>query len=561
MLKTLIVENYALIESLRIDFHSGLNIITGETGTGKSIIIGALGLILGDRAKTDIIRQGAEKALVEAVLSVPKSISSTLADEIAPPYDELLIRREVYSNGRNRCFVNDSPVTLSILADLGNLLIDLHGQHEHQALFRIENHLNYLDNYESNNELLDIVVESYNSYLSCLRELNEIKNRENELKNKEQLLSFQVQEIQRVDPKSGEDIDLDNQERILRNAEKLHESLNFLENLLYDGEGCVVEQLSEANRHLIQYQPIDDRFNKWAEECDSARISVQELFHTIQAFVNQIDFNADHLEEIRTRLSALTQLKKKYGGSLDEVLSFFTCSKNELKQIETLDETIQKKTEELSAIQKAFSDYCLQLSESRKNNALELSHDIVRVLSELGLQHAKVNIQLTQKEKEDGPVLLDNKTYAATQKGIDHAEFMISLNAGENPKPLRQIASGGEISRIMLALKTVMAETDQIPILVFDEIDTGISGRIARVVGKNLKEVSRKHQIICITHLPQIASLGDKHFTVMKEMSDGRTRTIVHSLSEQDRVVEIAKLLGGETITDNTLQNARELLQ
>ncbi|MFC1568645.1 DNA repair protein RecN [bacterium] len=562
MLKTLTIKNYALIEILEINFHKGLNIITGETGTGKSIILGALGLILGDRAKTEMIRQGAERAIVEAVIEIPNSFPEDFFTEIMDTINnqELIIRREVNATGRSRCFINDSPVPLALFTELGDLLIDLHGQHEHQALFKIDNHLTYLDNYGDYNDLLLTVKTLSKKYITQLNELNELKSHEANIKSKQELLAFQVQEIENVDPQPAEDEKLESEERILRDAEKLNETFQILEKLLYSGEGAVVENLSTAKQYLTQHMALDERFKRWGEECDSARISVQELYGAIQSFVTQIEYNPQRLEEIRDRLSQLILLKKKYGGSLEKVLIFFQNAVQELKQIDSLDDDIAKKTIELDQVRDDFSRNCCLLSKNRNETAVKLSKDIIKILMDLGLAHGELKINIHQKEMIEGPVQWNGKNYSASIKGMDQAEFLISLNPGEDPKPLRYVASGGEISRIMLAIKTILASTDNVPILVFDEIDTGISGRIARVVGKNLKHVSEKHQIICITHLPQIASLGDIHFTVEKEMDDGRTRTTLRQLNDDDRVIEIAKLLGGETITETTLENAKELL-
>ncbi|MBN1780296.1 DNA repair protein RecN [bacterium] len=558
MLKSLYIENYALIEKLQIQFGKGLNVITGETGTGKSIILGALGLILGDRAKSDMIRQDADRAVVEAVIAV--SVYPDM-DILQDTGDELIIRREVYANGRSRCFVNDSPVQLNVLSDLGNYLIDLHGQHEHQSLFKIENHLQYLDNYGGYQDLLIQVKDLFALYQDCDRALDAMKNQETLIHSKEELLRFQVSEIEKINPKTGEDTALESEERILRNAEKLHETVQLIQDLVYDGEGSVIERLSRAAQVLTQQNMIDKKFEKWAEDCDSARILAQEMVHGLQNFVSQNDFNPEHLQEIRERLNALSFLKKKYGTTLDEVLKFLSESQEALARITGLDDQIRQKEQELQDIREKLSQSCIQLSNERRGITPKLNAELIQILRDLGLSHAEIEIRITQKEHTKGPVTWEGKKLSVTEKGFDQAEFLISLNPGEQPRPLRQIASGGEISRIMLAIKTVMAESDNIPILVFDEIDTGISGRVARVVGKNLRAVSQKHQIVCITHLPQIASMADAHYAVLKITEQGRTRTQVRRLGDDDRIIEIAKLLGGETVTETAIQSARELLQ
>ena len=564
MLRTLRIENYALIESLTLRFFEGLNIITGETGTGKSILMGALGLILGDRSKTDMIRQGEDKAIVEAEILIPDSVSADFLRESMEQTvagKEVILRRELHRSGRSRAFIDDVPVPLNMLAELGDQLIDLHGQHDHQALLRIENHLTYLDNYSGVHELLNKTHEYYNAYFTCIRELKEVKSNYEEFKKQQELLKFQLQEIDRSDPEQLEDERLEQEERLLNQSEKLVGTGKILEQLLYEGEDSVISRLSAARVQLVPYRELSDRFTQWIEECDSARITIQELYRGVNDFLSQIDFDADRLEAIRQRLGELTLLKKKYGPSLSDVLNFRQSAAQQLARITSMDETIRQKELQLGQLRQQFSESCARLSEIRQGKSKDLSEAIIRMLKDLGLNHGEMIIRLTQKEDPAGPVEWNGKRYQATEKGVEQTEFLISLNPGESPRPLRQIASGGEISRIMLAIKTVIAETDNIPVLVFDEIDTGISGRIARVVGKNLKDVSHKHQIICITHLPQIASMGDIHYSVDKETHSGRTRTIVRKLSDEDRVVEIAKLLGGEKITDSTLETARELLQ
>jgi DNA repair protein RecN (Recombination protein N) len=526
--------------------------------------MGALGLILGDRSKTDMIRQGSDKAVVEAEILIPDSIPAGFFNdslELSVAGKEVILRRELHRSGRSRAFIDDNPVPLNLLTELGDQLIDLHGQHDHQALLYIENHLSYLDNYSGNHELLNQTRLQFNSYVTCLRELNELKSNYEEFKKQQELLRFQLHEIDRSNPEPDEDTNLEQEERLLNQAEKLVETGQILEQLLYEGDSSVISRLSSARSQLLQHQDVSDQFPQWIKECDAARITVQELYRGVNAFLNQIDFDAGHLEQIRQRLGELSLLKKKYGPTLSDVLNFQQSGKQQLAKITTLDETVRNKEIQLTQLRQQFSETCNRLSEIRRSQSKALSKAIIDVLKDLGLNHVEINIQLLRKEDPAGPVELDGKRYQATEKGLEQIEFLISLNPGESPRPLRQIASGGEISRIMLAIKTVLAETDDIPVLVFDEIDTGISGRIARVVGKNLKAVSQKHQVICITHLPQIASMGDVHYSVDKEIQSGRTRTIVRQLNAEDRVLEIAKLLGGEKITDSTLATAKELLQ
>jgi len=560
MLKQLFIKNYALIDEIRIDFASGLNILTGETGAGKSIIIGALGLLLGERAKSDVIRQGEKMAVVEGLFQAPQIQLQDLIDSDLSSNSEFLLRREVHENGRSRAFINDSPISNTVLSQIGDRLIDLHGQHAHQTLLHQERHIEYLDNFGVGSSLLYQVKMSFLKVQSLTTKLNEfIKNKER-LKERQDLLAFQLKEIEQIKPEHGEEEQLEQEERLLRNSERLVETANRLSSILYDGEDSVAEKLSTSENDLSALSAVDIQFEKWAKDCESARILIQEMVSSFQSYVSKIEFNPERLEEIRERLGLFTLLKKKYGGSMEAVLSFWDTLKKELSQLDNIDEEDAKLKVQLEDEIQKFSKLCFELSSIREALSKELEKSTLGVLRELGLPNSEFSIQIDQTKNEKGFVRFKGITYAASKNGIDNVEFFISTNPGESPKPLAKIASGGEVSRIMLSLKSVLADADQIPVLVFDEIDTGISGRIARVVGSQLKKVSDKHQVICITHLPQIASMGNSHYCVEKTVVDNRSQTHIRLLSENERISEIAKLLGGEETTESTLQSARELL-
>ncbi len=563
MLKKLYIKNYALIDEMTIDFGSGLNILTGETGAGKSIIIGALSLLLGEKVKSDVIRKGASMAVVEGVFDVPDSEkwNTIINNQFEMSDDELLLRREIHQSGRSRSFANDSPIPNSLLSTIGDLLVDLHGQHAHQTLLKVERHLDYLDNFGVDKNLLTQLKESVKKFRSLNAELSNLKQKEKQLQEKQDLIEFQVEEIARANLRDGEEEELELEERILQNSEKLFEASNQINELLYEGEGSVSEKLSLAENTLAGLTGVDQVFEKWVKEAESARIIVEELVNNIQTYVSKVEFNPQRLEEIRERLGLFTRLKKKYGPTIKEVINFWEKAKRELSQIENIEDEITGLSTAMEQERKKLSQIAADVSAQRKHAASELEKRTVKALEELGLKNSLFRILLKQKDDPDGPVEIDGKHYAVSTQGIDTAEFLVSLNPGEDPKPLAKVASGGEISRIMLSLKVVLAEADEIPILVFDEIDSGISGRIARVVGKNLKEVAKKRQVICITHLPQIASMGDFHFSVEKKIEANRTRTTVHPLNEEQKVIEIAKLIGGENVTESAMQSARELLE
>jgi len=562
MLKNLNIKNYALIGELAIEFGPGLNILTGKTGAGKSIIVDALGLLLGDRAKPDVIRSGESLAVVEGFFEIPDRLKGRLGRfEDLDLEGGLLLRREVHGNGRTRCFVNDSPVTLSVFSDLGDHLVDLHGQHDHQALLKPERHLDYIDSYGVDAALLRQVSESYKRLKALEREVESLQSRQKSLAERRDLLAFRVQEIELVRPISGEEDELTREEKRMNSREKLLQTAQMLNEILYEGQGSALERLHQAESSLSDLKEVDPRFPKWAEDCASMRIIIQELVKGFQSLVSGLDFNPERLEEIRDRLGKFSLLKKKYGGSMAEVLSAWESARRELTQLDHFEEDISSALQNLEAECKTFSELCRTLSGRRKEIASSLERALKSALVHLGFSQGLFQVRFELRRDEKGPVRLDGASWAGSHKGMDLAEFMITVNPGEEPRPLAWVASGGEISRIMLALKTVLARADAVPVLVFDEIDTGISGRIARVVGTNLKAVSQDHQVICITHLPQIASLGNRHFSVEKRVEGKRSFTRIRSLSGEDRVLEIAKLLGGETVTEAALEGARDLMR
>ncbi|MBN1893279.1 DNA repair protein RecN, partial [bacterium] len=549
MLKNLNIKNYALIGELAIEFGPGLNILTGETGAGKSIIVDALGLLLGDRAKPDVIRSGESLAVVEGFFEIPGGLGERLSRFEDLDLDSgLLLRREVHANGRTRCFLNDSPVSLSVFSDLGDNLVDLHGQHDHQALLRPERHLDTIDSYGVDAHLIRQVSESHKSLKALERELESLLARQKNLSERRDLLAFRVREFDLVHPAPGEEEDLIHEEKRMNSREKLLNTAQMLSESLYEGQGSAMERLHQAETSLSDLRDVDPRFPRWAEDCASMRITIQELVKGFQSLVSGLEFNPERLEEIRDRLGKFSLLKKKYGGSMAEVLKAWESARVELTQLDHADQDISGVEVNLEAERKAFTELCRMLSERRKETAALLEKALKSALSQLGFSQGLFQVRFGLRRDEKGPVRLDGESLAASHKGMDLAEFLITVNPGEEPRPLANVASGGEISRIMLALKTVLARADAVPVLVFDEIDTGISGRIARVVGINLKAVSQDHQVICITHLPQIASLGDRHFAVEKRVEGSRSFTRVRTLAGEDRVLEIAKLLGGETV-------------
>ncbi len=571
MLKSLLIKNYAIIDSIEVEFESGLNILTGETGAGKSIIVDALGLLLGERASTEVVRKEADKAIVEGILRVAgnRNVKTILEAHEIEWQDDLIIRREVSAKGQNRCFLNDTPVTLSVLKSVGDYLVDLHGQHEHQSLLRTEIHLDLLDDFGGLAGLRAEYQGTFRRLSELCEQLAELEARGEQLKDKKELFEFQLREINAVDPQPGEEESLQAEFTILENSEKLFEATSRLHEMLYDGEQAIHGQLVITRNQLEDLSRIDKTFDDVMKECASAAAIVGEMTKFIQSYNSKIEFNPERLEQIRERTGALSMLKKKYGGSIDRILEHRDRIREEVALAENFDEEIGRLKEAIDAARKVCSHAAQRLSAKRRELVSGLCASVEGELRKLGIANAKFDVSILNQSivRRDGNagttstyVKLGKEHIAATLRGIDIVEFLISTNLGEDPKPLAKIASGGEISRIMLALKAILAKSERLPLLIFDEIDVGVSGRIAQSVGKSLKNLSKFHQVISITHLPQIAGLADAHYVVEKRERKGRTAAILSKLSVEERVTEVAKLMSGAEVTDAGLKGAKELM-
>jgi len=571
MLRSLLIKNYTLIDELSAEFSGGLVILTGETGAGKSILVDAMGLILGERASVEVVRAGADRAIVEGVFGVRgnQRLARILREqELEAEAAELIVRREVSAKGQSRCFVNDSPVTLAVLKSVGEVLVDLHGQHEHQSLLRVENHVAMLDDFGG----LDGMVAEYQGVLEKLRglrrEINALQKKEQQVKERQELSAFQLREIDAVAPVAGEEEELERELRILENAERLFATTAALYESLYEGERSVRDLLLVARNQLDAIAQIDERFAEAARECASAEAVVAELARFIQGYNAGVEFNPERLETIRERLGRLSLLKKKYGGTLEAVLSHRAGLAEDLSLAEHYDEILQARHAEAVAVRSECAALAERLSGKRHEVARKLDRAIVQELKKLGIEHGRFSTgigrdELPGTDRDDSSleaVPLGRTRVRLLERGIDRVEFAISTNLGEEERPLVQVASGGEVSRIMLALKSILAKADRLPVLVFDEIDVGVSGRIAQAVGRSLKQLSAFHQVIAITHLPQIAGLADEHFVVAKEERNGRTMTTVRKLTLEEQVHEVAKLMSGAQVTETGLAGARELM-
>lgn len=567
MLRSLYVRDYALIEELEVEFGSGLNIITGETGAGKSILLGALKLILGERASTEAVRTGARKAVIEGVFDDANEgrLPDLLREnEIEPnPSGTVIVRREV-SATHSRAFVNDTPATLGLLREVAEHLIDLHGQHEHQSLLRTETHLELLDGFGGLGGLLEAYRRHYDEVARLRHERADLVRREKDLAQQKQLIEFQIEEIDRVAPQAGEEDELEAERRILENAERLFESTASLYELLYESEGALYDRIIIARNELRDLARIDAAFEATLTEFQQAEIVVEEAAKFLQDYNARIEFNPERLEHIRERLGQLEMLKRKYGGTLEAVLEHRREIGATYDLAADFEGAIARLDRQIAEAQARLSEAAYRLSQKRHEVAERIESMIRQELADLGMPHSEFVVRFEREADEAGWIAWPDgprtQRVKAHPTGADLVEFYISTNPGEPPRPLVRVASGGEVSRIMLALKTILAKSERLPILVFDEIDVGISGEIARRVGESLQRLGAYHQIIAISHLPQIAALGDHHFLVEKRVAKGRTKTGIRRLGEEERAREVAALVSGEAVSEAALASARELL-
>lgn len=548
MLRLLHIENIAVIERADILFERGFNVMTGETGAGKSIVIDAISAILGERAYRDMIRTGTQKAAVRAIFE-DVSESKWFADNDVPFAPETTIQREIYLDGKNVCKVNGVPVTVSVLKQLGIQLINIHGQHDSASLFDENYHLSFLDGFACDDALLDDYREKYQSVLSLRHEIDRLSMDESEKLRRMETLKYQIEEISRADLKTGEDDTLEARRKLLQNSEKLSEGLQ-------DAAGCIdggddsegaAALLSEAERALARIARYDESLSQLHDTVSDLMYQVQDVAEQLRDRLYQLSYSADELEQIEDRLDTIHRLRRKYGATCEDILQFLTKAQKELDEIEFASDRVEQLKGKLQKAEKAAWDAALRLRETRKAAAKGLTARILDELSQLDMKKVQFSCEFT--ETELSPV------------GADAVAFYMSANLGEALKPLNKVASGGELARIMLALKNVLAEKDHVPTLIFDEVDTGVSGRAAQRVAEKLHEVSKTKQVLCVTHLPQLAALADTHLLIAKGEHDGRTFTTVEPLDLEGRKAELARIIGGTNITETTLKSAEEMLR
>ena len=563
MLTRLYIKDFALIEEAAIEFGPGLNVVTGETGAGKSILIGALNSILGGPVNAELVRKRASSCVVEGFFELDdKEQIARLADlGVSLEDGQLILRREIRGQGRSRAFVNGQGQPIKQLKQIGSVLVDLHGQHEHQSLLDPKLHARFLDAFAGLDDQRRLVGQHWRTYRDSSAHLDRLRAERDGLAAEDSLRAFQLEEIRRLAPQPGEDPELERELQVLENAETLSEGSLQLYDLLYQREGAVCEALGQVRRQLDRLREIDPALDPQAAALEELIYEVEDLAGQLRDYARRIEVRPGRADELRERRDGLRALKKKYGGTLDAVLErAHELSVREDRADRLRDELVRAAEHRAQALAE-FAACCLALSAARQQASATLSRSLVASLGELGMAKAQFYIELVTAEDPEGAVERDGRRYTAGEHGMEHVAFHISANAGQPPRPLARIASGGEISRVMLALKEAVAGRDLVSTLVFDEIDAGISGRIAAAVGRRLQSLSAAHQTIVITHLPQIASLADRHFSVRKQQEQQRTTTEVVLLDATARAEEIAYLLAGETISDTARQHAREMLQ
>jgi DNA repair protein RecN (Recombination protein N) len=552
MLLELVVENYAVVERLRVHFHNGLNLLTGETGSGKSIVVDALGLLLGARASAEMVRTGETRARVAGIFDVrDQSAVRGLLEPAGIEIEdgELLIEREILAGGKSRAFVGSRPVAVSLLKELAPALADIHGQHDQQLLFSPEAQRDMLDTFAGDRELLDRVAKLYGEWRGTAAELEELERTEQEKLRLLDLWSFQRKEIESANLEDGEDAALENERRVLQNVQKLQESAATAYEAVYDSPESAASLIRIASKRLDELCRIDASLEGLREHLKAADLGVQEVAYGLRDYLSGLEANPGRLEEVENRLASIGRLKRKYGETVAEIIAFGDEVRRQIAAVESAGERMDALRKEQKRMAAEYENAALELSEARRAAARKLEKRVEAELAQLAMERTVFRVAMQEA--------------AWSASGADRIEFLVSPNLGEEPRPLEKVASGGEISRIALALKTCLAvpKTGAIRTLVFDEVDTGIGGGAAEGVGRRLKKLAAANQVLCVTHLPQVASFADHHYRVAKQESNGRTVAVMAELDAAERTREVGRMLSGQKLTDEALKNAAQLIK
>ncbi|MEO0073636.1 MAG: DNA repair protein RecN [candidate division WOR-3 bacterium] len=562
MLTNLYIRNYALIDELSFDLRPGLTVLTGETGAGKSIIIGALSLLLGHKPDPDMIRSNSDYVLVEGVFEdIGRSANVCQKLGIELPEQRLVICRRFDRYGRGSIHANDSPITLTGLQSIGELLVDLHGQHQHQYLLRPHTHLELLDAHGGLTHERIKFAEMYSRHTRLKSELARLEEDLNRRRNQQELMEYQWQELNGAAVTPGLTAELTTEQKLLASSERRFSLASQLVSLLSEQEGSATDVLSAAARLLAELIRLDPDLADARDTLDTVRSAVDDLWRTLLTYRDSISFSAERLEEINARLFTIQRLEKKYGVPADELNNVADLIRRELDTLQLDESRVSALREEITMLERELCRAAASLSKARLRTKADFEKRLGKEFAQLGLPGARLSCQLARIAEPDGLYDDSGARCHISATGIDVVEFLFSANIGEEPRPLRKIASGGELSRIMLAIKTVLAAVDPIPTLVFDEIDTGIGGSVAEAVGRHLAELGKTHQVICITHLPQIARHANDHLQVAKRTRSGRTVSLIRRLTKEERIAELARMSCGDRITAAGLAHAREMLR
>jgi len=566
MLRELSIENFAVVDSLTLEFAPGFTVLTGETGAGKSIIIESLAAITGERLPASVVKSGAEAARVEAVFEAsdaPKALA-VLEEAGIDTDDDLVIITRTIAPGRSRYWINRRSATQALVQELTRYLVDIHGQHEHQALLHEPVHLRYLDEFGGKKirELCEEYGELWERLGSVRRELEDLRVIDRERAQREDLLRFQVNEIKAANLQPGEEEELLREREVLQNIERITEAVAAAVRALGGEHEGAVELLEMAVAELSDAGEHDPRLGEIARQLEEAAIIAQEARRSLDDIAVSLEFEPGRADEVESRLAEIKRLKRKYGDTIEEILGFCERAEAELAALETSEERIAELERQIEKLERQAGEVAEKLSAARREAAKKLEARIIKQLAELGMKQAVFEVEIARTEADDGLPGTDGKRWAASGEGIDRVRFMLSANPGEPPKPLREVASGGELSRLMLAFKTVCSRGTEIPTLVFDEIDVGIGGLTGHAVGRKLAELGRGAQVLCVTHLAQIACRADHHFVVEKVPARKKTSVIVRRLDKrEERIEELARMLGGRRDQAAARAHAEQMLE
>ena len=552
MLSLLHIENIALIQSADIRFEPGYNVLTGETGAGKSIVIDSIGAVLGERTSRELIRTGAKSALVTAVFTQVPPLPWLEENGIALHDGEVLLQREIQGDGRNVCRIDGRLVTVAQLRELGRQLLNIHGQHDGQQLLDPASHLGYLDRCGGHAELLEHYRTAYQAWNGLRKQIAALEMDEAERSRRVDTLNFQIRELERAQLRAGEDEELDQRRTLLRSAGKLMDALQAAEYALCgdDEGGGVCSLLADAEGELDSVSQFSTPLEELSRQVSELRSAADDAADTLRDLTREMEFSPGELDEVESRLDVLYRLKKKYGATVEEMLQYLDRCRRELDEIQYADDTIARLTKELDKARKEADRAAQSLSQQRRKAAEKLEKRVQEELRQLDMPKVRFQVEFAP---------IDNQ-WGLDETGMDQVQFLMSANVGEALKPIQKVASGGELARIMLALKNVLAQDDEIGTLVFDEVDTGVSGRAAQKVAEKMAQVARHKQVLCVTHLPQLAAMADTHFSVSKGEREGRTYTNLERLDRKQRREELARLIGGAAVTPALLESAEELL-